>query len=182
MANYDVAYDRTMKFEGGYTPDDCGSPAFMGINKRWWPNWNGWGLVKQWQEAGLKNDQNFLILIEMVKHFYRENYWKKVNGDNFRDQSLANEIFDAAVNSDPHDAILFMQSACNTLSPIPLLKLDGIFGTITSQTLNNFDNPQHAPLLLAWMRHFRMVHWQRSITSNPKLQKNLEGWTRRILT
>ena len=47
MAQFEPAFEKTMKFEGGYAnnPADRGGETYRGIARKIWPGWNGWPLV-----------------------------------------------------------------------------------------------------------------------------------------
>jgi len=102
MANYKSAILKVLLTEGGYAndPDDSGGETYKGIARNFWPSWSGWVIIdiakKQadYESALNRNMQ----LNDAVIAFYKMNFWDKVGGDFIKDQSIANNLVDAAVN------------------------------------------------------------------------------------
>ena len=102
MADFSIAYKRTKIFEGGYVndPQDAGGETYKGVSRRANPNWQGWGIID-----AAKKEQNFpknlngnSALELLVENLYRSNYWNAVWGDKITNQTVANDMFDTAVN------------------------------------------------------------------------------------
>lgn len=103
MADFEKAYSRTGKFEGGYVndPDDNGGETYYGISRKFHPTWLGWKIVDEQKKksnfpSNLKDRRNDLLILE--KNFYKVNFWDKVWGDKINDQRVANDMYDTAVN------------------------------------------------------------------------------------
>jgi len=106
MANFKIAFDRTMKHEGGYVndPDDRGGETYMGVARNIHPTCGIWKYVDELTAQGktpyainvaLKKNitvQNIIMVL------YKQKYWDVFELDKVRRQSVANEIFDDAVN------------------------------------------------------------------------------------
>jgi lysozyme family protein len=131
MADFQIAYKRTLGFEGEETNDgeDPGGRTRYGIAENYWPQY--------WQGDG--------PTIETANLFYRNEFWQKMKGDDIDDQLVANEIFDTAVNcggSTWH----FCQEAYNCLteqlrligSGYYELEVDGRIGPKTVAAINSF--------------------------------------------
>ena len=102
MANFDEAYQRTLKFEGGWVNDDndSGKETYKGISRVYEKNWEGWKIVDAYKKKPNfpKNLETDKKLQELVKSCYRKNYWNAIWGDKIRNQGVANDLYDAAVN------------------------------------------------------------------------------------
>jgi lysozyme family protein len=103
MADFEKAYSRTGKFEGGYVndPDDSGGETYHGIARKFHPTWPGWKIVDEQKKKSnfpknLKDRRNELLPLEKV--FYKKEFWDKVWGDSIKDQRVANDMYDTAVN------------------------------------------------------------------------------------
>lgn len=103
MAKFEIAYKRTKRFEGGYVndPKDAGGETYNGISRRANPTWAGWRVVDE-----MKRKSNFpknlrerkSILDDLEFSLYKTNYWDPVWGDKLRVQTVANDMYDTAVN------------------------------------------------------------------------------------
>lgn len=102
MANFDIAYKRTCKFEGGWVNDDAdsGKETYKGISRAANPKWTGWAIIDQYKKKSNfpKNLDSDTKLQELVKQCYRNNYWNNVWGDEINHQEVANDLYDTAVN------------------------------------------------------------------------------------
>lgn len=103
MANFEEAYKRTSKFEGGYVndPQDAGGETYNGISRKANPAWEGWKIVDEQKKksnfpSNLKSRKNELD--NMERSLYKSNYWDKVWGDKIKLQEVANDMYDTAVN------------------------------------------------------------------------------------
>lgn len=106
MANFKIAFDRTMKHEGGYAndPNDKGGETYMGVARNSHPACGIWKYVDELTAQGktpyainaaLKKNaavQNIIMIL------YKQKYWDVFELDKVKRQSVANEIFDDAVN------------------------------------------------------------------------------------
>lgn len=102
MANFDEAYRHTLKFEGGWVNDDndSGKETYKGISRVYEKNWEGWKIVDAYKKKPNfpKNLEIDKKLQDLVKSCYRKNYWDKIWGDKIRNQKVANDFYDTAVN------------------------------------------------------------------------------------
>lgn len=103
MANFYTAYSRTGKFEGGYVndPKDNGGETYYGISRKFHPNWGGWKTIDIQKDKpnfpkNLKEVRDDLS--NMEKSFYKTNFWDVVWGDEIKNQNVANDMYDTAVN------------------------------------------------------------------------------------
>lgn len=103
MANFTLAFNRTLLFEGGYVndPADRGGETYNGISRVNNPKWRGWVIID-----AQKKKPNFPQNLSEVKtelgkletSLYKSNYWDMVWGDRIKKQSVANDLYDTAVN------------------------------------------------------------------------------------
>jgi len=114
MAKFEIAYERTAKFEGGYVydPNDNGGETYAGISRKANPSWDGWKIVDDYKKK-YKNFKDYLkkdsTLKQKVMSLYRSNYWNPVWGDSIRKQEVANELYDFAVNAGVATSIKLQQ-------------------------------------------------------------------------
>ena len=92
---FDLAFDRLMGSEGGYSndPSDPGGETNWGISKRSYPN------------VDIKN-----LTREGAKDIYLRDFWTRINADEMYD-GVAFQVFDFAVNSGIETAIRKLQAA-----------------------------------------------------------------------
>jgi len=131
MAKFEISYNITRRFEGGYAnnPNDKGGETYAGISRKYHPNWIGWPYIdKQKQFGPIKNNTIFPKLNGYVKTFYTREYWDKMYCSRL-EQNLASQLFDYAVNSGKGRAVRTLQAILNQLGES--LKVDGVIGNNT---------------------------------------------------
>ena len=103
MAQFEVAYKRTKRFEGGYVndPKDAGGETYNGISRRANPSWGGWKVGDRQKKLAyfprnLNEEKNKIA--EFEKQLYFNSYWVPVRGEHIVNQDVANDMFDTAVN------------------------------------------------------------------------------------
>lgn len=111
MADYNKYYPKLRVFEGGWVhnPNDSGGETFMGITRRYHPNWDGWKRVDDFKKrSGFpRNANNDSQLREKVRQFYKKEYWDAVWADKIKSQKLAEQIVDTGINMGQVWAIRF---------------------------------------------------------------------------
>ena len=135
MAQFELAYNKTMRFEGGYAdnPVDKGGETYHGISRKAHPEWEGWRVIDYAKEEERLDDPAIHIqLIDQVEKFYFENYWKPVYGNEIQYQEAAEDLFDSAVHMGVKRAVEFCQMTANLLNRNQKLYsniiVDGKFG------------------------------------------------------
>lgn len=105
MANFDIAFQRTIFHEGGYVndPNDAGGETYMGISRRAHPKSRIWKIIDEDKRTnGIIGINKRLKannwLTACIKDIYKEEYWDRFELDSVRVQKIANEIFDDCVN------------------------------------------------------------------------------------
>lgn len=145
MNSFKVAFDKLIKYEGGYVndPDDKGGETYKGIARNSHPDWEGWDIIDAFKShTDFPNlpDNASLTLDSYVKSFYKEKFWDIFYCDQLPD-SIAEEIFEVAVNTGISRATKIIQSTCNLLNRNQLyysdIVVDGKYGKITASTFKN---------------------------------------------
>ena len=186
MADFKKSFDEIIKFEGEYSndPDDLGGETFMGISRIHHPDWAGWGILKN-----EKIDKNSFLLVDLVKNFYKTNYWNRFLGDNIPGmaQEIATELFDISINMGVHTAVKMIQEGLNILNRNQKdyndLFIDGVFGEKTLLTLIlHLDKEKGDPKTLKRILNALQASKYLSIVRrNPTQEKFIRGWIRRTI-
>jgi lysozyme family protein len=164
MVDFNIAYDRTMLAEGGYKltdiPGDAGGQTYAGISRRANPDWPGWAEIDAGRTPATAD----------VRNFYRAKYWNKVNGDFIVNQSVADSIYDFAVNAGVSTSVKLAQVVLG-------LAADGVPGPKTLAALNSMD-PEKFSMAFTIAKISR---YEAIVTKNRAQGKFLLGWIRRAL-
>lgn len=157
MADFNIAITKTIAKEGGAkfteTAGDRGGKTKFGISQLSYPSLDIANLTE-----------------ERAKEIYRADYWNRIRGDEIDDQSVAENIFDFAVNAGVRTAVRLAQVVLG-------VEADGVSGPKTVRALNSC-NPDHffASYTLAKIARYA------SICNKDKAQsKFLLGWVNRAL-
>lgn len=163
MAEFASAFERMLINEGGLVlhtvQGDRGGMTYAGIARNANPNWTGWPLL----DAGRD------VPAQMVRDFYKANYWDNMRGDDLQQQAIAQTIFDFHVNAG---------KPARTLAQVVVgVTPDGAFGDKTVAALNAAD-PAHFVMAYALAKIKRYV----DIVMGDRSQgKFLLGWCRRAV-
>lgn len=164
MADFTPSYEATILAEGGYqltnTAGDNGGQTYAGISRKKNPQWEGW----RWIDA----DQ--FPPTDMVRAFYKRNYWDAIKGDSIINQEIAENIYDFGVNAGTGVAAKLAQVVVG-VTP------DGILGEKSLMALNSIDADRFkAVYALAKIARYR------DIVKRDRTQiKWLMGWINRTL-
>lgn len=157
MADFDLAIEKTLKHEGGSAitndPDDRGGLTRYGISQRSYPELD----ISTITEA-------------QAKEIYKRDYWDVVKGDQIQPQSVAQSIFDFAVNAGPAVSIKLAQKAAGAAP-------DGYIGPITLKAWNG----AHEALFAARFALEKIAYYRDICTRNSSQRKFLLGWINRSL-
>lgn len=189
MAHFEEALVTTLKHEGGYVndPDDRGKETYKGISRRHHPRWKGWRTVDDLKRsAGFpKNLDGNAKLQALVRSLYKTNYWDRVQGDAIRDDALAAELFDSAVNMGVARVVRFLQESLNILnrneSSYADIGVDGQFGPTTLKTLNKLlSKDRSAKNILQMIKVLQGMGYVEIVRREPIQEKYIRGWLKRI--
>lgn len=166
MAEFEPAFEKMILNEGGYSlhtvKADRGGMTYAGISRNFHPYWPGWRLIDE--------DPDNPVLTEMVREFYRENFWNRIHGDEIKSQAIAQSVFDFAVNAGIKTAVKLAQIIVKATP-------DGIMGPKTLEALNAKDEKVFvlSYALMKITRYAGICNRDRSQT------KFLLGWVNRTL-
>ena len=70
----------TLSFEGVYSddPDDRGGETFMGISRRFHPDWEGWDEIDSLKDSGIHLGNSIVedeMLMSLVNALYYDRFW-----------------------------------------------------------------------------------------------------------
>lgn len=150
---FDQAFDMLLKHEGGFSSHaaDPGGKTRFGITEA------------VAREAGYRGDMRELPL-DLAKRIYKDRYWDAVRAEELP-EAIRYAVFDAAVNSGPRQAILWLQRAVG-------VKDDGIIGPQTLAAVRAADPERLLRRILAQRLRF--------MAGLPNWPTFGRGWARRI--
>ncbi|MGL5356059.1 MAG: glycoside hydrolase family 108 protein [Cetobacterium sp.] len=162
MSNFDIAFDRVIGHEGGFTDDPQDranwTSGTCGVGKC---NGTKYGLsAMTYPTLDIRN-----ITLNQAKDIYKRDWWDKLGMGRYP-TALSYQMFDAAINHGSGRAIQFLQKAVGT-------KADGIIGPKTLTAMDALDKNDLLILFLAErLQYFTEVKtWKTYCT----------GWTRRVV-
>lgn len=167
MADFNQAFEKMIRNEGGYrlsdVPADRGGQTYAGIARNFHPNWQGWKYIES-------KDMGNPELSALVRNFYESEFWAKVSGDLVTNQTIAESIFDFAVNAGVGVAAKLAQLVVGTVP-------DGVIGPKTLGQMNGTPEDQFVMkyALAKIKRYADICNRDRSQT------KFLLGWVNRAL-
>ena len=163
MAYYEPAFARLMKDEGiklSNNPVDRGKQTYAGISRQFHPYW----IVLRFIDAG------DVPPLDMVRDFYRVEYWNKITGDSIKSQRVAEALFGQYVNMGAN-AIKLAQTVVGTIA-------DGKLGQKTLYALNTMDEERF--LMMYCIANITRYH---AIGMKDKTQRIFwPGWIKRGLS
>lgn len=109
-----------------------------------------------------------LLTTETVKPFYKQHFYDRMHIEDFKDESLAVQVFDFGINAGTMQAIKVLQRLCGLLD-------DGIIGP---RTLEHIKSTQPCMMPAMYMQA-RISFYEKLTQKNPKLLAFLKGWKRR---
>jgi lysozyme family protein len=163
MAEIKQALTKLFGVEGGYVndPDDAGGETKFGICKRSYPH------------VDIKN-----LTLSEAADIYQKDFWGFLRLSEIRNQTIAEEIFDTAVNCGAVTAAKIAQEAVNlTNYPEPDIAVDGKIGS-ASVTAINFH--KSLPAYYKALNGLQFVRYMGIVKNNPKQEKYFRGWLKRV--
>lgn len=184
MAEFNTAFERMASHEGGYAnhKSDRGAETYRGIARRFHPAWAGWAIVDSLRkEPGFPaNLANHPALQELVRTFYRQEFWTPLRANALLMQPIANELFDTAVNMGISTAVSFAQRALNLLNRNQQLyddtAVDARMGPATIALLNDFPDTE---LLHRTLNALQAARYVLLCEKDPSQEVFLRGWLKR---
>lgn len=165
MADFGPAFEKTVRtwerFELTDHAADYGRQTYAGISRRYHPDWKGWALVDDQRD----------VPEQLVRAFYREQFWDAIEGDAIASQPAAEIIFDWAVQRGAFRAKLLV---------LEVLGLPATLGMLAAvRELNNLAAPR-AFVMDYGLR--RLQHREAVVSRDGSQRQFLLGWLRRDLT
>jgi lysozyme family protein len=165
MADFAPAFEKMLHDEGGMQltniPGDRGGMTYAGIARNANPDWAGWQFIDR---------KDFGSATQLVREFYKVNFWDRVRGDELTNQAIAETIFNFAVNTGVGVASKLAQLIVG-VTP------DGAIGAKTIERLNICTAEKFLPA-------YALAKIQRYVDicmKNRDQSKFLLGWVRRSL-
>jgi len=156
--NFDTAFQKTLMYEGWLSNDknDRGGLTKFGISKASYPN------------IDIAN-----LTLAQAKAIYQRDFWNPIKCDQIKNQDIAMQLFDIAVNCGTGGAGQIVQKAINSLLPAgQAISVDGIIGEITIAKINSLD----AKVLNNRIATYRARRYAQICVKNPSQVCFLEGW------
>lgn len=186
MNRFDTAYNKVMFVEGGYVKDkdDPGGETYKGISRFFNPAWAGWKIIDSYKEHidfpnCLDGDENLQV---QVRYLYKKKYYDPFLGDQI-DESVAEEMFDQAVNLGVPKAIEHLQRTINILNrnqrDYKDIAVDGNFGGGTLQAYNTCVRVRGAKLVFNVLNSFQAKRYIELMEKDGVKEKYI-GWFNRI--
>ena len=174
MAEFKIALQRTLVHEGSYSndPDDQGGETYKGISRSRHGEWAGWVMIDRYKlKSGFPSSLNIDSRLQAeVEQFYRISFWDPLHGEQIRDQSVADSIFDFGVNAGVKTSVRLAQWVAGTVA-------DGVIGEKTLEKLNA-SPPAHFRMAFTLAK---IDYYISIIKKRPTNKKYLFGWISRAL-
>lgn len=170
MAEFIQAYQEVLLNEGLFSddPTDLGKRTVMGISETNWPKWEGWAIINTLSSS--KEIATNSKLQNLVQTFYLQNFWNPTKGDYITSQTVANSIFDFAVNTGVKTSVILAQKTIGAVA-------DGIIGNNTITAINSTDER----LFIAEFKLAKIDRYCDIVDAKPNQIKYLKGWVRRAM-
>jgi lysozyme family protein len=188
MTNFEKSCKKTLNFEGDYSNDfaDAGGETFKGISRVFFPQWPGWKIIDSAKSSSdfpknLNSDED---LQQMIRDFYKKNFWDTIRLDEIDSQNIAEELFDTGVNMGINRAKKFLQQALNFLNKneelYDDLGEDGIIGERTLDALDIILKRGEEALLYKILNVLQANHYLTYMMKSPTQEKFARGWFSRV--
>lgn len=167
-----------LQSEGGYSnhPMDPGKETFLGISRRYFPNWEGWRTIDRMKKARLLPSVSDLQLRPLAIRFYEREFYNRIGGDGLGSIELATEMLDQSINLGVDRAARHLQTACNFLNrngrSWPEILVDGKIGPTTLKTIA-FAEPKH---LVRVLNALQAEFYLNAIRIAPEKEEFIRGW------
>ena len=170
---FSKCYDHILKNEGVYAndPQDKGGETYIGISRKYHATWEGWSLIDEYKQMnGFPNNAySDDDLNEMVRDFYKNKFYDRMELDLIVNENSVLQIFDMGVNAGIKTAIKLAQKACDAS-----LIVDGIMGIKTAFEINHWG----FKFFDLYVKQ-RIEHYNGIVERKPSQGKFLNGWINR---
>lgn len=168
MANFLLAFEKALLAEGGYklhqVAGDTGGLTYAGIARKKNPQWPGWEFI----------DRGETPPSTLVRDFYKEGWWKPIQGDLIESQEAAYSLYSFATNSSAYGA---PKTAIKLAQTVIGATPDGVFGSKSLASLNAME----PSLFLAQFALARIARYAQIVSKDRSQSKFLLGWINRTL-
>jgi len=158
--NWEKSCDKVLESEGGYRlttlVGDSGGQTYAGIARNPNPHWEGWELI----------DKGETPPKEIVRSFYKANFWDKIRGDELP-VGVDYLVYDFAVNAGVGRAVKTLQSAVGT-NP------DGAIGPATLAAVKSSTN------LVEKFSNVKEAFYKGIVERKPDQARFIKGWLNRV--
>lgn len=163
--NFAEAFNRLMKYEGGYVDDplDRGGATNCGISTNFL------------KSHGIEKKAKDLTFSE-IKSIYEVYFWNLSKCNQIKNDKLAYFLFDSCVNCGQARAVTFLQIALNCLKKI---EVDGILGNVTLRAVNSIDNENDINFVLDNAKVARKFYYLEILRKNETQRRFIKGWLNR---
>jgi lysozyme family protein len=155
-----------LDIEGGYSDrkNDRGGKTNYGITE------------KTARQFGYKGDMRDLTMQNAIQ-IYHIGFWLETGIDMIKDDSIAFECLDNAINMGPSKSVVFLQRAFNVLNYNGRygkdLRVDGGLGSITLGRINTMPEPIR---ILKVINGFQAMHYIKLAEKDKTQRSNIWGW------
>jgi lysozyme family protein len=158
--NWEKSCDKVLESEGGYQlttlVGDSGGQTYAGIARNPNPHWEGWELI----------DKGETPPKEIVRSFYKANFWDKIRGDELP-AGIDYLVYDFAVNAGVGRAVKTLQSAVGT-NP------DGVIGPATIAAVKSSTD------LVEKFSNVKEAFYKGIVERKPDQARFIKGWLNRV--
>lgn len=188
MTDFVTSFMKTMGHEGGWsnTEKDRGGETFRGISRVYHGDWPGWPVLdgcKNKEGRPILTGQDAVMVEGMVQAFYEEKFWQKCQCHRLPSQSVAEELFDSAVNCGTAMAVGWLQEGINLLRhrADPFITEDGKMGEKTIAAVGVIEARGNSGRLVKLMNVMQGAHYL-SLSRKDSSQRHflIGGWLNRV--
>ncbi len=117
------------------------------------------------------------LKVEDAAHIYKNFFWDRNRYEEIENQTIADKLFDLAVNCGASEANVFIQQAVNKIPGISaLLIIDGVIGQKTISAINLVDSARLYQNLI-----FEAYNYYHDIAKHGANKVFLNGWVNRLI-
>lgn len=183
MANFDLYLPTLLSHEGGFNDikGDSGGATNKGVSLRFALSTldldkDGFKDADFDKDGDIDVDDIKKVSKEDAKKIYKLYFWDKIKGDQITSQSVAEIVFDHAVNAGVQSASKLLQRALNSMFSEVIV--DGDLGPKTIM----FTNKTNGKVLFNLIKQGRVDFYNNLVAQKPTLEKFKKGWLNRIST